>query len=128
MVEAKNQFRGKPEYSIVYAELITAARYRGIVTYQETAKLLGWPLQGQLLGNRLGKLLGEISEDEVSHGRPMLSAIVVSTSGRPSEGFFNLARDLGKLRAKGKPEENEFLEREQKAVHDAWKVILPKKT
>ena len=40
-----NTHRGTKAYLLIYAELITAARYRGTVTYQELAELVGLPLQ-----------------------------------------------------------------------------------
>jgi len=90
------QYRGSKEYQLVFAELITASKYRGTLTYQEVAKLLGWPLTGQYMGTEIGRILGEISEDEASNGRPMLSAIVTTVEGYPGPGFFELARQLGK--------------------------------
>jgi hypothetical protein len=32
-----DRYRGRVEYELVYRELITAAQYRGTVTYQEMA-------------------------------------------------------------------------------------------
>jgi len=120
MVE--NVYRGTKEYALVYAELITAARYRGMVTYQEVAKLIGFPLEGNLMGSRIGQLLGEISEDEVNKGRPMLSAIVINTTGTPGPGFFALAKQLVKL--KDGDDEKKFWRSELEAVHETWKVVL----
>jgi hypothetical protein len=48
------QYRGTREYALIFAELITAARYRGTVTYQELAELVGLPLQGNFMGAELG--------------------------------------------------------------------------
>ena len=44
---------------------------------------MGLPLQGGYMGAEVGRMLGEIAEDEIRHGRPMLTAIVVGTSGSP---------------------------------------------
>lgn len=46
---------------------------------------------------RLFDLLGDISKDEHSDGRGLLSAIVVNKTGdkRPGHGFFDLAKSLG---------------------------------
>ncbi len=127
MPKTKSTYRNTPEYGMVYSELITAAKYRGYVTYQELAKLLGWPLQGQFwLGGQLGRLLGEISEDEHRCGRPLLSAVAISVSGMPGPGFFDWARHLGKLDSRDKPQERAFWERESQSVHETWKVVLPK--
>ena len=89
-----SKYRGTREYALVYRELITAASYRGTVTYQEIAAIMGLPLTGSHMAREVGLILGEISEDEVNNGRPMLSAVAVSKDGRSSEGFFGLAESL----------------------------------
>jgi len=116
-----NRYRGTKDYSLVYAELITAAKYRGTVTYQEIAKIMGLPLRGSHMGKEIGWILGEISEDEVANSRPMLSAIAVNVQGAPGSGFFELARQLGKL---GGENEQEFWEAERQQVYATWKVVL----
>lgn len=118
----KNKYRGMKFYAKVYSELITAARYRGTVTYQEIAMIMGLPLSGNHMQRETGQILGEISEDEVSNGRPMLSAIAVGVNGLPGDGFFSLAKQLGKL----KPDEDEdqYWKNEKQAVYDTWKVEL----
>ena len=123
----ENKYRGSKEYAIVYSELITVARYKGVVTYQEIAKLIGWPLQGNWMGSAIGHLVGEISDDEVDRGRPMLSAIVVGTSGKPGPGFFELARNLKRLKSGENEADTKFLSHEQKEVYKTWRVILEKK-
>jgi hypothetical protein len=118
----KDKYQGSKEYALVYAELITAARYRGMVTYQEVAKLIGLPLQGNLMGSRIGQLLGEISQGEVEKGRPMLSAIVINTQGTPGPGFFELAKDLGKI--KDGDDQKKFWQTERQSIYETWKVVL----
>lgn len=127
MSNAESKYRGSKDYALVYSELITVAKYRGYVTYQEIAKLVGLPLQGNYMGKEIGHLLGEISEDEVSHGRPMLSVIVVSTTGTPGPGFYELARALGKLDSTDKDKERSFWEHEKKALYETWKIDLSEK-
>lgn len=92
----ENKYRGKKIYHVIFNELITAARYRGYVTYQEIAMLMGLPLKGNYMGKELGQILGEISEAETQIGRPMLSAVAIGIGGSPGEGFYKLARDLGR--------------------------------
>ena len=111
---------GSKEYFLIFAELIKAARCRGTVTYQELADLIGLPLRGSHMGSVLGGYLGTISEDEVKHGRPMLSAIAVTVEGRPGGGFFTLATQLGKLSGDGTAERQTFWEAEKKAVYATW--------
>ena len=122
MSTSKNHFRGTKEYALVYTELITAAKYRGTVTYQEIAKMMGLPLQGSNMGRVIGLILGEISEDEVANGRPMLSAVAVSVEGLPGGGFYSLAKELGRLSSE--ENENIFWQKERKAVYETWKVVL----
>jgi hypothetical protein len=59
--------------------------------------IIDLPLSGNYMGNEVGQVIGEISEDEINKGRPILSAIVVSTSGTPGEGFWGLAKEVGKV-------------------------------
>jgi hypothetical protein len=37
----KDKYRGTTLYHLIHAELIAAARYRGTVTYQEIAQIMG---------------------------------------------------------------------------------------
>jgi hypothetical protein len=125
-VSLEDKYRKTKEYHLVHTELVTAARYRGTVTYQEVAKLMGLPMSGHRMGSQIGDILDEISEDEARAGRPMLSAIAVNVQGTPGPGFFKLARGLGKLQGNSSAEETAFWEQEKAAVYDTWKVILPK--
>lgn len=127
MTVIKNKYRGTPAYFIAFAELITAARFQGVVHYQQIAHLTGLPESGNYMGHELGQLLGEISEDEVLNGRPMLSALAVSVvTGKPGDNFYDYARALGRLKLKGKAEELAFWEKECKAVYETWKVPAKK--
>jgi hypothetical protein len=120
VVEAK--YRGSKEYFLVYSELIRAARYKGVTTYQAIAQMIGLPLKGSHMGSELGQILGEILEDELNRGRPMLTALVVSSvDGMPGSGFFKLAREFGKLHDDSKDAERDFWEQEKEAVYAEWK-------
>lgn len=118
-------YHNTKEYALVYTELIIASRYRGTITYQEVAKLLGWPMSGQYMGTEIGRLLSEISKDEVAHGRPILNAIVTTSEGLPGPGFFVLARQLGRLESAEKDEERSFWKKECQHVYNEWKIIIP---
>ena len=120
----KDKYRGKTVYFHVMAELVRAAQYRGLTTYQDIAVIMGLPISGSHMGRETGQILGEISEDEVTAGRPMLSAVAVGVEGKAGPGFFELARQLGRL--KDTETETAFWERERKAVYEAWKRPLPK--
>ncbi|MBL7130840.1 MAG: hypothetical protein ISS45_05520 [Candidatus Omnitrophica bacterium] len=124
MAIVKDKFRETKKYYLVYSELITAAKYRGTITYQEIARIIRFPLSGNWMGAQIGQLLGEISEDEVRHNRPMLSAVAVNTTGVPGTGFFWLAQQLKRLNNNSKKGRQKFWEEEKKAVYEAWKVNL----
>lgn len=105
---------------LVYSELIKAAQYHGTTTYQAIAEIMGLPMRGSYMGKEVGHMLGEISDDERQQGRPMLSAIAVGVSGSPGEGFFVLAKELGRLQDDSKEARQRFWENEKKAVYAAW--------
>lgn len=46
MSTEQSRYRSKKEYALVYTQLISAAKYRGTVTYQEIAQIMGLPLIG----------------------------------------------------------------------------------
>jgi hypothetical protein len=121
-----DRYHGTKEYFLILAELIQTARYRGTVTYQELADLVGLPLVGSFMGNELGGYLGAISEDEVQHGRPMLSALTVTVEGKPGDGFFALAKDLGKLKSDHPYDRDAFWEAEKRTVYQIWQRSLHK--
>lgn len=50
MITVEPKYRGKPEYFRVFSELITAAKFRGTVTYQEIAKILFFSINWKLHG------------------------------------------------------------------------------
>ena len=113
--------RGTTTYFKVYAALVHAAECRGLVTYQEIAQIMGLPMSGNFMGSEVGRMIGMISEDEVRLGRPMLSAIVVSTAGKPTGGFYSWARDLGRFEGEGIEAQERFWQQEREAVYEAWK-------
>jgi len=70
------------------------------------------------MARQVGQVLGEVSEDEHQAGRPMLSAVAVNAAGYPGDGFYVLARRLGKLT--DPISEDVFLRSEREAVYEAW--------
>jgi hypothetical protein len=119
-----DKYRGTPVYHTVYCELLMAARYRGTVTYQEIAQVMGLPLRGSLMGKEVGHILGEIAEDEHDRGRPMLSAVAVGVAGKPGSGLFALAREMGKLSGDSPEAEASFWEAETAACYQTWRRVL----
>ena len=121
------KYRGTPIYSHVKNKLIRTAKHRELISYKDIAVMMGLPIKGDYMRSEMGRICGEISGDEMDHGRPMLSAVVVSVmTGMPGDGFFNLARTLGKLKKDDK-NEIDFWEQEREAVYQAWKRPLRKK-
>jgi len=118
-----DKYRGTKEYLLVYLELIQAARYRGTITYQDVASIMGLPSTGAYMAREVGHLVGSISEDEHNHGRPLLSAIVVNAQGKVGSGFYELARRLGKLPEDG--DELAFWEAEKAAIYSTWAKPKP---
>lgn len=123
MPEVKDKYRGTTQYFHVLAELVRAAQYRGQTTYQDIALLMGLRQKGSHMGREVGHILGEISEDEVRAGRPMLSAVAVGVNGKAGSGFFGLARRLGRLGENN--DESAFWEEELHAAYSAWRRPLP---
>jgi len=121
MTVAGSKHRGSREYMLVYCELIRAAQYKGVTTYQAIAQIMGLPLAGSHMGAETGRILGEISEDEHRQGRPMLSAVAGGVSGLPGQGFFGMAEGLGKLPVGATEEQKRrFWEEEKEAVYATW--------
>lgn len=93
------------------------ARNRDTTCYGPIAELLGLDLRLACDRNRIGEVVGELSEQEHAQGRPMISAVVVKAETRmPGKGFFTLARKLGF--AVG--DETAFHVRELSRVHEHW--------
>lgn len=120
----KSKYRGEPVYHLIFCRLLTAARHRGYVTYQELAKVMGLPLTGSHMGKETGHVLGEIAEDEVRAGRPMLSAVALNVDGKPGPGFFSLARDLDLLDSGDPAAEQAFWGQQKEELYHLWKEPL----
>lgn len=108
------------EYFIAYSLMINAAKHFGFCTYQEIAQSIGLSITGNHMNNVVSSIIGLISENEVKHGRPMLSSVVVNVTGKPGKGFFDWARTLGVLPVGD--DEEKFLNNERKKVYDEWRT------
>ena len=77
--------------------LIACARERRVLPYGKLAGQIAG-IRFQAHDQRFFDMLGEISQAENADGRGMLSAVVVTKEGDmvPGEGFFELAKELGK--------------------------------
>lgn len=81
---------------MIYQELKRVARNRSLTSYAEIARVGRIDLRRPEERHRMFEILGEISAFEARHGRPMLSAVVVSTETyMPRIGFLRHARELG---------------------------------
>jgi hypothetical protein len=120
MTTLGSQYRGTREFLLVYCTLIRAAQQGTLLYYKEVAHHLGIHHAGHHMARQVGQVLGEISEDEHQAGRPMLSAIAVNEAGFPGDGFFKLARRLGKLTTQDARAEEQFLNSERSSVYATW--------
>lgn len=95
-------------------KLIEVARSESLITYGELEAI------AELWAVSIGPLvLDEISRNEASAGRPLLSAVVVNADTRsPGDGFYRLAAELGRT-ASADPD-IEFWVAEREAVYRYW--------
>ncbi|HMN12995.1 MAG TPA: hypothetical protein PKD55_11795 [Bellilinea sp.] len=117
---SESKWEQSKEYFIAYSILINAAQHKGVATYQEIAQATSLPTVGSYMAREVGELLGIISANEKKHGRPMLSAVAVGTSGKPGVGFIPWAKKIGYMN-EGDNEE-EFWAEECKRVYEEWKI------
>ena len=96
-----------------YLKLVEKARKEENITYENLRKELRAPME------LMGSIIGEISDYEYDHGRPMISVIVVrKDTSYPAEGFFGLKNIPSNLR-RGENRFNEPLRKEDKAFCDS---------
>lgn len=111
--------------TVVYEKLKEIARegkqnnIRGIIFYENIMLIAGLdrenPADREI---KLCKMLDDINRKELAEDRPMITAIVVHKHDKiPGNGFFNLARDLGKLT---KQDERLFWVNEIRNVWEYW--------
>lgn len=106
-------------------KLIEIAQKQTNITYQKLSDecKLGLDMSNPDHNNQLAHMLGNISVDEYFNGRGMLSAVVFrSDTNMPGEGFFNLAKELGKLKTSAKEKDKlDFFVSELKELYAFWK-------
>jgi len=104
----------------IYERLKEAAKEKRFVTYSDVSAAIGLSLSDAEGLNKLSVLLEEIADHEMSAGRPLLVAIIVSDSNNmPGGGLFSYAKRKGLMNAKDKDKLSFFLA-EAKKVHDFW--------
>ena len=99
--------------------LIDCAINRELVPYSPNIVDVMQLEAGVSMARELGLMLGVISEDEHVQGRPMLSAAAISKDNLPGDGFFSLAKSLGKKIGKNK---DRFWQAELKSLYDYWET------
>ncbi|MBK9751374.1 MAG: hypothetical protein IPO91_32030 [Chloroflexi bacterium] len=105
----------------VYERLKDAARQNELVFYGEIAQIAHINLNLDAGRGALGRLLGEISRREHESGRPLLSVVAVNKDTQfPSQGFFDLAQEVGKYEGHSPTEALTFYATELKAAFDYW--------
>ena len=113
--------------TIVRKYLIELARSRTnqIVTYQNLSNdcNLGLRMQdGPHIRNEIGKILGDISVYEHTHGRPLLSSLVVRAGDNyEGDGFYKLGEELGFGDWKKLKREGIFEVEQMKKTIDFWR-------
>ncbi len=113
-----DKYRGTAMYNEVRDLLIDAARQRSVIQYHpRITSIMDITEPGGYMRGELGQILGEICEDEDLAGRPMLSAVAISSENRPGKGFFDLARELGKPVGH---DEDAFWQAELQALYEYW--------
>ncbi len=100
-MKLKKNYKKKIMNTIVRNYLIELARKKSnqTVTYQKLSDDCNLGLKmtdGQHIRNEIGRILGEVSEHEHNHNRPLLSSLVIRLSdGEEGDGFYKLAEKLG---------------------------------
>lgn len=73
------------------------------IFYQDIVMNIGYEIEDEFDGDRAGHLAGQVNEIDFDKTNLLLSAVVVTKSDmRPGKGFFNLAKELGLLKKKGR--------------------------
>ncbi len=119
---AEDKWRRSKAYPRVYALLIQAAEQRRTVTYGQIAEIMGLPPAGNLMGSMVGVMLGLVTETEHRCARPMLSAVVVSSTNQmPGSGFYGLAEANGSIPPGASNEDKRaFWQKERDRVYEEW--------
>lgn len=82
----------------IAALLRQTARAHSTTTYAAVAAAAGLPISDPASRARIAHLLYAVNAVEHAQGRPLLSTVVVFVGQRrPGAGFFQCARDLGRL-------------------------------
>lgn len=103
----------------IYQKLKEIAKRQETISYSQFASDCDMPYTSVDERNQFHNLIGEISEFEVRHLRPMLSVLVHhkgDVERTPGDGFFKLADKLGQR----KPNETDK-KMQYRIIKDCWK-------
>jgi len=68
------------------------------ITYTELADKMGWTIDDEWDGDRMGSLAGQISEQEINMGGPFIGAVIVKKGEmRPGIGFYRYGAHLKRM-------------------------------
>jgi hypothetical protein len=116
-----SKYENSVAFHSIYAELIQAARYRGLTTYAQIARVGNLPTSGSAMASETGKVLELISEMERAAGRPMLSSVCVSSmTFMPGEGFFALAKKFGHVSDDTQDGKMQIWNEQLQSVYKIW--------
>lgn len=101
--------------------LIKLAKNKDHKRYQEFSDefLLGYDMHDVQDRQKLGTILGRISESEHSKGRPLLSVFIQHEDGLPGSGFFTMTEQLGRY-IPSFMDKKQFVTREMSYAYDYW--------
>jgi hypothetical protein len=97
--------------------LRAVARSGRSISEKAIAPVAGIDPASEDIVDQLGRMLAALNRVEDAAGRPLLSAVVVSTTGLPLPGFFISARELGLLAGN---DDHAVWMRELRRVQDYW--------
>lgn len=112
---------------LVRKKLIEIARAKGeqTITYQELSDQCRLRLDmrdSPFDRSEIGRILGEISEFEQHHDRPLLSSLVLTKNAAyEGDGFFKLCESLGYGPWKKLQRDDTFPSLQMKRCYDFWK-------
>ncbi|MEO5373129.1 MAG: hypothetical protein H7840_02490 [Alphaproteobacteria bacterium] len=90
----------KEENKKFYDKLVEFARHAKVATYSDVAPIVNLDMRYPDHVQQISAILCDISVSEHNNGRPLLSAVIVSSvngqpGGLPGMGFFTMAEALG---------------------------------
>ena len=101
--------------------LIKLAKNMDHMRYQEFCDefLLGYDMHDIQDRQKIGNILGQISESEHFKGRPLLSVFIQHEDGLPGPGFFTMAEQLGRY-IPSFMNKKQFVKREMSYAYIYW--------